>query len=163
MCSLMERDGQSEWTYQQAGKGLLLPVNAIKIPIGWSSLFPIKEFMWETFWITSVHVNQAPGWDVQVSKHYSTKWDTVMFQTHSSFQPWQSLPGTSHLLLSSTVSFPRFQHGHLSSSTYTLFLFLALETQDACSNIQDSSGQEGLEVWVRSAVYCHINNLIRPA
>lgn len=70
---------------------------------------------------------------------------------------WQSHPGTSHLFCSSSLSFlPHFGCRHLSSSIYTLFLFLAvrpqpnrhpspLRVQDSCTSTQHKYVQPSLD------------------
>lgn len=86
----------------------------------------------------------------------------VMGQTHSSFSALTvPAPSTSHLLLlSSAVSFPTFQCGHLSSSTYTRFLFLAASPLKPRYTNLLRVGETCSLGGVR-CVCCHINDIIK--
>lgn len=75
-----------------------------------------------------------------------TAWD------HSTTSVSLSL-GTSHLLPSFTASFPAFRFGHLSSFTYTPFLFVAESPlkADVPAHTQTSRCLIRLPVWDRGA------------
>lgn len=99
----------------------------------------------------------TPGIQTLLHSGKKVSRDTVILH----FSPDSSCPGTSHLLLlSSAVSFPTFQCGHLSSSTYTRFLFLAASPlKPRYTNLLRPRGTRS-QGGVRS-VCCHINDIIK--
>lgn len=98
----------------------------------------------------SRHPNSAAFWE-------KVSWDKLILH----FSPDSPCPGTSHLLLlSSAVSFPTFQCGHLSSSTYTQFLFLAASPlKPRYTNLVRPRGTHSLGGVC--CVCCHINDIIK--